>query len=323
MHRLFSYIEEKPWHVIAILFVFHVLIASLMSWLAYSPYLSSLHNGAGFWKFSIDATLYHKEAMDLLVFLDSGSWSDWWEGYPSHKHVRLISFIYWFFGEPYPIFFEVVNSFVWVVSVVLIYNASYHLFDKSVKIAVAASLFMFFPSVLLSSVQIMRDQFYILGLCFIIYGVVNTHLYSSSWVSAVSMIIGYALMIVFKDYIAPLFLLVFVPWILILLGARKIGVLSGVIMLATISFITIYSKINNHGFYQPMVVMPQTQTQTHLFYPNCFNADRTHKPFDPCIGRLLGFCFMLYRLRICSLGWEKTLCAPVPRNGLKNSKGWP
>ena len=133
MHRLFSYIEEKPWHVIAILFVFHASVASIMSWLAHSPYLSSLHNGAGFWKFSIDATLYHKEAMDLLVFLDSGSWSDWWEGYPLHKHVRLISFIYWFFGEPYPIFFEVVNSFVWGVSVVLIYNASYHLFDKSVN----------------------------------------------------------------------------------------------------------------------------------------------------------------------------------------------
>ena len=110
MHRLFSYIEEKPWHVIAILFVFHVLIASLMSWLAYSPYLSSLHNGAGFWKFSIDATLYHREALDLLAFLEAGLWEEWLEGYPLHRNTQLISLVYWLFDGTTPLFFEVLGA---------------------------------------------------------------------------------------------------------------------------------------------------------------------------------------------------------------------
>jgi len=239
MNKLFSYIENKPWHVITVLFIFHVSIATVMSWLAYSPYLSSLHNGAGFWKFSIDATLYHKEAVDLVAFLESGLWGEWWNGYNIHKHVKFIALVYWLSGEANPVYFELVNSCVWIMSVVLIYNSSYYLFDKKVKIACVTSLFMFFPSVLISSMQILRDQFYILGFCFIIYGLVTIYINGRSWLGIAFMIIGYGLIISMRAYITPILLYVFIPWMVMLLVTKKVDILPTIVMIFAIGFMTL------------------------------------------------------------------------------------
>ena len=220
MNKLFLYIENKPWHIVAMLFLFHMSAASVMAWLAYSPYLSSLHDGAGFWRFSLDSTLYHREALSLLEYLNLGAFDDWWSGYPTHKHVKFIALIYWVFGETFPLLFEVVNAFVWVISVVLIYRAAYYLFDKNIKIATTVSMFMFFPSILVSSAQLLREPFYILGFCFIIYALVIIFTCNKSWQGVLYMTVGYFLVLSMRDYIAPLIIYIFLPWLLISIGAR-------------------------------------------------------------------------------------------------------
>jgi len=209
MSNLFGYIERKPLHVVFVLFVFHIVIAFLISWISYSSYLSPLHTGDGFWKFAIDSTLYHQEALTLIDVLDRGEWSFWWSSYARHMHVKWIALIYWSSGEAYPVLFEIVNSFVWVASVVLIYKASYHLFSKNVTIASFSTLFLFFPSLLLSSVQLLREPFYILGVCFTILGWVFIVKKDSSWLGAGLIIFGFFVIISARDYLTPLIFSIF------------------------------------------------------------------------------------------------------------------
>jgi len=209
MFNLFGYIERKPLHVVSGLFIFHILIALLISWISYSSYLSPLHTGDGFWKFAIDSTLYHQEALTLIDVLDKGEWLFWWSSYTSHMHVKWIALIYWSYGEAYPVLFEIVNSFVWVASVVLIYKAGYHLFSKNVMIASCSTLFLFFPSVLLSSAQLLREPFYILGVCFTILGWVFIVKKDSSWLGAGLIIFGFFFIVLARDYITPIIFSVF------------------------------------------------------------------------------------------------------------------
>ena len=209
MFNLFGYIERKPINVVLGLFVFHILIALLMSWISYSSYLLPLHTGDGFWKFSIDSTLYHQEALTLIDVLDKGEWSFWWSSYTTHMHVKWVALIYWLYGDAYPVLFEIVNSFVWVASVVLIYKASYHLFSRNVKIASCSVLFLFFPSVLLSSVQLLREPFYILGVCFTILGWVYIVKKDSSWLGAGLIIFGFFVIVSARNYLTPILFSVF------------------------------------------------------------------------------------------------------------------
>ena len=210
--KIFSYIENRPLYIIISLFLFHITVACLMSWLAYSPYFSALHNGQGFWKFSIDSTLYHQEALKLVDVLNEGKWKFWWSSYPTHLHVKWLALIYWMIGEPIPILFEVVNSFVWVLSVILIYRASYYLFNRNVKVACFSTLFLFFPSVVLSSTQLLREPFYILGLCFTLFGWVVLYRLDSNWRGVLSIVIGFFLVVSTRDYLTPIMFSIFLVW---------------------------------------------------------------------------------------------------------------
>ena len=69
-----------------------------------------------------------------------------------------------------PIVFEVFNSFVWTASVILIYRSSKVLFENNTVVPILTALFFLQPSLLMSSTQLLRDPFQILGLCFLCYG---------------------------------------------------------------------------------------------------------------------------------------------------------
>ncbi len=255
MHKILLYIEQKPWHIVAFLFLFHILLATLLDWIANSSYLSSLHNGQGFWKFSIDATKYHKEALDLLVNIEDGKWNEWLEAYPDHKHVKLISLVYWLFGS-HPLSFEIVNAATWVLTVVLIYLISYHVFNKNTIVSIISSLYMFFPSILISSTQLTRDQFYILGLCLIIYGFVVIYIRNYLWKWVLPIMIGYILILWMRPYIIPIFLLVFIPWIIINLWKRNISIFPVIFIVGFCSIVT----INDSNILKSLYTPPSVQS---------------------------------------------------------------
>jgi hypothetical protein len=245
MKNIFEVIERKPAQVVIALLLFHIALTCMMSWIAHSPYLSHLHDGQGFWKFAIDSTLYHKEAVDLVDTLNSRNWGSWWSGKFSsqfesvqHAHVKWIAFLYWVSGEKEPLLFELLNSVAWVASIVLMFLASRILFQKIKPIAIFTVLYLFFPSTLLSSTQLLRDPFYILGFCFVIYGWVAVFHKDSKWKGVLAIVAGFYLISSIRLYVTSVMLFSFSICTVIFILRKKIPSFPAVIMLMSISIIS-------------------------------------------------------------------------------------
>jgi len=168
-NNFFQKIESRPVLIFCLLLIFHALVAIILFVIANSEYLSNLHNGQGFWYFAIDSTLYHQEASNSTTFLRNSQWLDWWSSYELHEQVKLIALVYWATGYEAPISFEIINGLVWSSSIILIYKSSKLIFNNSIVSAILV-LFFFQPSILVSSTQLLRDPFFILGICFMCYG---------------------------------------------------------------------------------------------------------------------------------------------------------
>ena len=168
-NNFFQKIESRPVLTFCLLLIFHALVAIILFVVANSEYLSHLHNGQGFWYFAIDSTLYHQEASNSTTFLRNSQWLDWWSSYGRHQHVKWIALVYWATGYEAPILFEIINGLVWSSSIVLLYKSSKLIFNNSIVSAISV-LFFFQPSILISSTQLLRDPFFILGICFMCYG---------------------------------------------------------------------------------------------------------------------------------------------------------
>jgi hypothetical protein len=168
-NNFFQKIESRPVLTFCLLLIFHALVAIILFVVANSEYLSNLHNGQGFWNFSKDSGVYHQEAINASTFLRNSQWFDWWSAYELHQHVKWIALVYWATGYEALISFEIINGLVWSSSNILLYKSSKLIFNNSIVSAISV-LFFFQPSILISSTQLLRDPFFILGICFICYG---------------------------------------------------------------------------------------------------------------------------------------------------------
>ena len=253
MKNIFETIERNPVPVVIGLLFFHIIFAGLVSWIAHSSFLIQLHNmdleenylpgREHFWNFARDSIVFHLEAIDLVDAINSGAWGDWWsssygERQIGHPHVKWIALVYWLFGEENPFYFELINSVTWVASVVLIYLSARILFSQNVMVACFATSYLFFPSIILSSTQLLRDPFYVLGICGMIFGWVAIFNKDLKWKGALAIIISFLLLISIREYITPLLWSTFFICTVIFLLMRSIDGLPGLIMLMGISIIS-------------------------------------------------------------------------------------
>ena len=114
-----------------LLFLFHIALSWTFNSIAYSDFLSNLHNGEGFWFFAADSIKYHNEAIIQLEYLKNSDWISWLNSYKNHVNVKIISLSYWIFGNPNPISLLIVNALVWLISIVLIFRSSQLIFPKN------------------------------------------------------------------------------------------------------------------------------------------------------------------------------------------------
>ena len=99
---------------------------------------------------------------------------EWLLSYSDHLHVKIMSLVYWATGFSSPVVYEVtILPFVWASSILLIYNSSNILFPDSNKIPLLTCLFFFQPSFFLHSTQLLKDLYFTLGFCFLIYDIIN------------------------------------------------------------------------------------------------------------------------------------------------------
>jgi len=242
--KIVNFIEKNPAKVIVGLFVFHITIACIMSWIAYSPYFSFLHNGNGLWSFSKDSVKYHNEAVWLLKYLEAGDWSSWWFGIQDHQHVRWITLTYWLFGANLPILFEIFNSIVWVLSVLAVYFSVHILSNRNTLLACLAVSFLFFPSMVLTSTQLLRDPIYTCGMCFVILGWVAIYQENLRWKGAWAIIIGFFLIILMRGYMTPIIVTIFSMGAVALIIQEKSARKAALFMLVAISILSFKGSLN-------------------------------------------------------------------------------
>ena len=214
----FQKIESRPVLTFCLLLIFHALVAIILLVIANSEYLSHLHNGQGFWYFAIDSTLYHQEASNSATFLRNSQWLDWWSSYGRHQHVKWIALVYWATGYEAPILFEIINGLVWSSSIILIYKSSKLIFNNSIVSAITV-LFFFQPSILISSTQLLRDPFFILGICMMCYG---WAMLKKNNLGIVLILIGSLLFFAMRAYLSiALFMVFFLYSIKLILNKEK------------------------------------------------------------------------------------------------------
>ncbi len=217
-NNFFQKIESRPVLTFCLLLIFHALVAIILFVIANSEYLSHLHNGQGFWNFSQDSTLYHQEAINASTLLHNSQWLDWWSSYRLHQHVKWIALVYWATGYEAPILFEIINGLVWSSSIILIYKSSKLIFNNSIVSAITV-LFFFQPSILISSTQLLRDPFFILGICIMCYG---WAILKKNNLGIVLILIGSVLFFSIRAYLSvALFMVFFLYSIKLILNKEK------------------------------------------------------------------------------------------------------
>ena len=215
-----NYIKNRLFLSLFILMSFHAVIAIVFFVIANSEHLSHLHNGAGIWNFARDATLYHKESIDMVSLLRNYEWIAWWLSYPYHQNVKLISLTYWLTGYSVPISFEIVNAMVWSLSVILIYKAADLMFSNNIVSALSI-MFFFQPSVLMSSTQLLRDPIFILGISFMCYGwMLLAKTEHNKWRWVISLQIGLLLFLTMRFYLGPVIVTIFYIYLVYILYSK-------------------------------------------------------------------------------------------------------
>jgi len=218
---LINFLIKNKIGTVLSLIIFHALISILLFNLANSDFFIGLHNGSGLWNFSRDSQTYQAEAIKSLSLLNNSFWIEWWNSFPNHKHVKLISLLYFLTDSTAPLIFEIVNGPIWVVSVILIYKSSRLIFSESIKSSLLVCLFLFQPSVLLSSTQLLREPIYILGFCLFCYGVVRFWKLSSDLKSVFIVSAGLFLLISMRDYLSSVYLITIMLFAFTLLIFKK------------------------------------------------------------------------------------------------------
>ena len=199
-----------------LLFLFHIALSWTFNSIAYSDFLSNLHNGEGFWFFAADSIKYHNEAIIQLEYLKNSDWISWLNSYTNHANVKIISLSYWILGNPNPISVSIVNAIVWLVSIVLIFRSSQLIFPKNFFLPFLISTFFFHPSILIQSTQLLRDPYLILGICCFIYGWVILEKNYSRWQWLFYILLGFILTVSMRTYLFPIFAiptLIYMTWV--------------------------------------------------------------------------------------------------------------
>ena len=163
MQKLIDKEWKKGLAIFVGLVLFHIIFSILLSIIARSAVLSSLHNGQGLWNFAPDSFSYHGEAIRLLDFLKAGDLSGWWGSSP-WWHVKWIALSYAVI-TPDPLSFAPINALTWAVSVVCVYKIVRQLFpDHRVLAVLSTTMFGLWPSYLFQSTQLLKDPLYSMGI---------------------------------------------------------------------------------------------------------------------------------------------------------------
>jgi len=225
------------------LILFHMFLSVIFSLIAHSSIADHLHDGEGFWHFAGDATLYHREAIIQTQLLNDGLWLEWFKSYKYHLNTKAISILYWLTSVENPLIFELINGPLWVVSIVSIYKSSKLLFND--RTALYVMIFFFQPSILMSSMQLLRDPILIAGFSILCYGWLDFYKNKPNWRNVILIYIGFILIFTMRSYLIPIFTIVFLFSLIWCFMVKNISFFQALLIIIPL-FVAVQS--NNHVY---------------------------------------------------------------------------
>ena len=246
-----------------VLLIFHLIISVSLFVLANSEYLSYLHNGSGVWNFAKDSNLYHKEALISLEYIQQSNWSGWWNVFPTHHNVKLISLSYWLTGYSSPISFSVFNSLTWSISVLLIFNTVKLLFPGKKYLPFMTVTLFFQPSLLFGSTQLLRDPIFLLGISFFCYGWALMSVDPSKWKWLLSILLGFFFSMSMRGYLYFVFFVFFALYLLWIFYVRKVTAKPAILLLILMLCYTFLTT--NKYFEKPNAIQQKESIQQKEF----------------------------------------------------------
>ncbi len=172
MQRLIDKQWKKGLVIFTGLVLFHITFSILLSIIARSAVLSSLHNGQGLWNFTLDSFAYHDEAVRLLELFRDGDYAGWWQSSP-WWHVRWIGLSYAVL-TPDPLSYAPINGLTWAITIYCVYKIVNQLFPDRRRLAIVTALtFGLWPSYLLHTTQLLKDPLYIMGILLMFWGCID------------------------------------------------------------------------------------------------------------------------------------------------------
>jgi hypothetical protein len=198
------------------LIVFHLAVSVLLSIIARSNFLSSLHNGQGLWNFALDSFVYHQEALRLSGLLKSGDFNGWWGSSP-FWHVKWIALPYAILVAD-PLSFAPINSLIWAITIYCVYKIVNQLLPDRRRLAIVTALtFGLWPSYFLHTTQLLKDPLYIMGMLMMFWGCVNILSGRRAIISVLIIVVGVLIAYLNRTYILE-------PLIFLSLLAAVLGV---------------------------------------------------------------------------------------------------
>jgi len=207
--------ERYPARFGGVLLLFHLILSVAMYAVACSTYLTSLHDGHGFWNFAMDSRALDQWARYGVKLLQDGGLSLWWNGDGSlasgliakYPHVRLISLCYYLIS-PHPLSFAPVNALTWTGTVFAVYALAGRLMPGSRRVAAAGTaIFVLMPTYLLQTTQLLKGPFYLLGVVLFALGAAALLRSCRIWPGLALAVSGMGLSLLLRGYMLPVFLL--------------------------------------------------------------------------------------------------------------------
>jgi len=256
MQRLTDKEWKKGLVIFAGLVLFHVAVSVLLSVIARSNFLSSLHSGQGLWNFALDSFVYHQEALRLSDLFKSGDFNGWW-GSSSFWHVKWIALPYAIL-VPDPLSFAPINGLIWAITIYCVYKIVNQLFPDRRRLAIVTALtFGLWPSYLLHTTQLLKDPLYIMGMLLMFWGCIDLLSVRRTVSSVFLLSLGVLIAYLNRTYILePLIFLSLLAAILELWQTRKAWGQAGLAIL-------IIAGLGVYGYIQRPEIQIQHLSENH------------------------------------------------------------
>ena len=171
--------NKKKFYLYFFIFLYlsHLILAFGIYCISKSNFMLNFHNGDGIWNLYPDVASYHYQALRVHEYILSGKIGlvEFFTNtipdiYNNNRNIKWMAILYLITTVKEPIIYSLVNSFFWAICIIYIFKLSNLIFKNNI-IGYFSITYFFFPTIILSFTQALRDPLYYAYFVFLCYSI--------------------------------------------------------------------------------------------------------------------------------------------------------